>query len=146
MSDPIDDLYQVPLAEFTAAKNALAKRDPKHAAEIKSLDKPSASAWAVNQVYWRHRKVYDKLVRAADRVRAANAQILKGKKVDLAPLDLAHRAAVREAGDRAHELLAAAGDAATPATLHAVQDTLRALPVPGPPGRLTKPLGLVGFD
>jgi hypothetical protein len=146
MSDPVDDLYQVPLADFTAARNALAKQDPKRAAEIKALEKPSASAWAVNQVYWRHRKVYDKLVRAADRVRVANAQILKGKKTDLAPLDLAHRAAVRDAADRAHEILVAAGDAATAATLNAVRDTLRALPVAGPPGRLNKPIGFVGFD
>jgi hypothetical protein len=32
----IDDLFQLPLTEFTAARNAL-------------------SAWAVNQPYWRHR-------------------------------------------------------------------------------------------
>src|SRR5579871_3162630 len=134
MSDPIDELYQLPLAEFTAARNALAKREPTRAAEIRAIEKPSAAAWASNQVYWRHRKVYDKLVRASERVRAANAQILQGKKVDLAPLDLAHRAAVRDAAEKAHGALVVGGDAATPATMNAVHDTLRALPVAGSPG------------
>ena len=30
--------------------------------------------------------------------------------------------------------------------MKAVVDTLQALPTPGPPGRLTRPLGFVGFD
>jgi hypothetical protein len=146
LSDKIDRLFQAPLADFTAARNALAKAEPARAADIRKLEKPSTPAWAVNQVYWRHRKAYEKLVRAAERVRAANAQMLKGKRVDLAPLEIAHRVAVREASDRAHESLIASGDVATPATMKAVQDTVRALPVAGSPGRLTRPLGFVGFD
>ena len=146
LSEKIDHLFEAPLAEFTTARNALAKSEPARAADIRQLEKPSASAWAVNQVYWRHRKVYDKLARAAERVRAANAQMLKGKRVDLTPLELAHRVAVREAAVCAHEVLIAASDAATPATMKAVQDSLRALPVAGPAGRLTRPLGFVGFD
>jgi hypothetical protein len=145
-SSALDALFQTPLAEFTAAKNALAKSAGTEGDAIRRTEKPSAAAWAVNQVYWRHRRVYDKLVRASSRVRAAHALILKGQRVDLSPLELAHRAAVKEAGARAHETLVAAGDAATTATMKAVEDTLQALPVDGPPGRLTRPLGPVGFD
>jgi hypothetical protein len=142
----LDALFQAPLAEFTKTRNALAKAAGADGAAIRQIDKPSAAAWAVNQIYWRHRRVYDKLVRASARLRAAHALILKGKRVDLAPLELLHRAAVKEASARARETLAAAGDAATAATIKAVEETLQALPVAGPPGRLTGPLGPVGFD
>jgi hypothetical protein len=136
LESPLDALFQAPLADFTTTRNALAKSAGAGGAAIRQIDKPSAAAWAVNQIYWRHRRVYDKLVRASARVRAAHALILKGKRADLAPLELQHRAAVKEASARARETLAAAGDAATAATL----------PVAGPPGRLTRPLGPVGFD
>jgi hypothetical protein len=140
----LDTLFQTPLAEFTKTRNALATAAG--GAAIRKIQKPTAAAWAVNQIYWRHRRVYDKLVRASARVRAAHALILKGKRVDLAPLELQHRAVVKEASAHARETLAAAGDAATAATIKAVEETLQALPVAGPPGRLTGPLGPVGFD
>jgi hypothetical protein len=142
----LDALFQTPLAEFTKARNALAKSAGAGGDAIRKIEKPTAGAWAVNQIYWRHRRVYDKLVRASARVRAAHALILKGKRVDLAPLELLHRAAVKDASAHARETLAAAGDAATTATMKAVEETLQALPVAGPPGRLTGPLGPVGFD
>lgn len=145
-SSALDALFQTPLAEFTAARNALAKAAGADSDAIRKIEKPTAAAWAVNQIYWQHRRVYDKLVRASARVRAAHALILKGQRVDLPPLELAHRAAVKEAGALARETLVSAGDAATNATMKAVDDTLQALPVAGPPGRLTGPLGPVGFD
>jgi hypothetical protein len=142
----LDALFQAPLAEFTAARNALARSAGAGGAAIRAIEKPSAAAWAVNQVYWQHRRVYDRLVRAAERLRSGHARILKGQRVDLAPLDLAHRAAAREAGTRARDALVAAASPPTPATVRALQDTLLALPAPGPPGRLTRPLGPVGFE
>jgi hypothetical protein len=142
----LDALFQTPLREFTKTRNALAKAAGAGGDAIRKIDKPTAAAWAVNQIYWRHRRVYDKLVRASSRVRAAHAQILKGRRVDLAPIELQHRAVVKEASARARETLASAGDAATAATIKAVEETLQALPVAGPPGRLTGPLGPVGFD
>jgi hypothetical protein len=51
----IDELYQLPLDEFTAARNALAKSTGD--ASIKKLEKPSLSAWAVNQLFWHQRKL-----------------------------------------------------------------------------------------
>jgi hypothetical protein len=140
----VDRLYQLPLSEFTDARNALAETAGADAAAIKALPKPSVPAWAVNQLYWSDRRTYDRLVKASERVRAGHAQSLKGKKVDLAALELQHDAAIKQAADRVRAILAGAGDAGTPATMKAVVDTLRALPG-GEPGRLSRTLAPMGF-
>jgi hypothetical protein len=144
MSD-IDHLYQLPLSEFTAARNELAKKSGADGAAIKALPKPSVPAWAVNQLYWTDRRAYDRLTTASERVRAGHAQSLKGKKVDLAALELQHDAAIKQAADRVRDILARTGDPATPATMKAVVDTLRSLPG-GEPGRLARTLAPMGFD
>ena len=140
----VDRLYQLPLSEFTAARNELAKTAGDDRESIKALVKPSVPAWAVNQLYWTDRRTYDRLIKASERVRAGHAQTLKGKKIDLATLELQHDAAIKEAADRVRRILAGAGDAATPATMKAVVDTLRSLPG-GEPGRLSKTLAPMGF-
>ena len=141
----LDTLFQLPLGEFTDARNALARAGGKHGAAIKALEKPSVPAWAVNQLYWRQPRAYDKLVRASDRVRAAHAHTLRGRKVDLHTLELQHTAAVKEAAEHVRAILARAGDPATAATMKAVLDTLQALPGGGQPGRLSKALAPIGF-
>lgn len=140
-----DQLYRLPLAEFTSARNALAKTAGADKAAILALEKPSVPAWAVNQLYWRERRAYDRLVKASERVRAGHAQSLRGKKVDLAALELLHDAAIKQAADRVRAILTRAGDPATPVTLKAAIDTLRALPG-GDPGRLTRTLAPMGFS
>jgi hypothetical protein len=85
------------------------------------------------------------LIRASERVRAAHAQMLKGKKIDLRTLELPHGAAVKDAAERVRTILARAGDPATAATMKSVVDTLQALPGGGEPGRLTKALAPIGF-
>lgn len=142
----LDKLYQLPLGEFTDARNALAKTAGKSGVAIKALEKPSAAAWAVNQFYWKNRRAYDKLIRVSERVRAGHAQALKGKKTDLATLELRHGAAVKDAADQVRVILARAGDPATAATMKSVVDTLQALPGGGEPGRLTKALAPIGFS
>ncbi len=145
MDREIDRLYQLPLTDFTAARNDLAKSAGKDAGAVKALEKPSAPAWAVNQLYWKERRAYDRLIRASERIRAANAHALSGKNVDLAGVELEHRAAVKIAADAVRDILAGAGDPATVSTMKAVVDTLQALPGGGPPGRLAKPLAPLGF-
>lgn len=145
MANDIHRLYQLPLGDFTTARNALAKSAGAKGAGIKALEKPSAPAWAVNQLYWRERRSYDALIRASDRVRAAHAQLLRGKKLDLGTLEAQHSAAVKTAADLVRGILTSAGDAATPATMKAVVDTLQALPGGGEPGMLTKALAPIGF-
>ncbi len=147
MSDDrdLDRLYQRPVGEFTAARHALAKGAGRDAARIRTLEKPSVPAWAVNQLYWRERKVYDKLIRASERVRAGHARALKGKAVDLPALEREHGQAVKAAANRVRAILARAGDPATSATMTSVVDTLQALPGGGQPGRLVRPLAPIGF-
>lgn len=146
LSGEIDRLYQLPLSAFTAARNELLKRAPaSEKLHIQALDKPNVPAWAVNQLYWRERKTYDQLVRAAERLRAAHAQAIKGRSVDLPAVELPHAAALKRAADRIRDILSRAGDAATTPTMNAVMDTLQALPGGGEPGRLTRQLAPLGF-
>jgi hypothetical protein len=82
----IDRLYQLPPGEFTAGRNALAVRvkkdgDAAAAARVRALEKPSASAWAVNQLYWRARPDFDAIVAVGDRVRAGQVRLLAGHEV-----------------------------------------------------------------
>ena len=74
MEDEIDALFKLPLGEFTPARNALAAQFKKagqqaQADAAKALPKPSVAAWTVNQLYWRHRGPYDRLIEAGDRFR-----------------------------------------------------------------------------
>lgn len=141
----IDRLYQLPLSEFTTARNELAKTSGADADAIRALEKPNIPAWAVNQLYWRDRRSYEALVKASERLRAAHAHALAGKKIDLPMIELQHSAALKTAADSIRKLLALAGDAATPSTMKAVVDTLQALPGGGQPGRLSRPLSPLGF-
>ena len=70
----IDDLFTLPLEEFTAARNVLAASlkaagRGEDAAAVKALTKPPLSAWAVNQLYWHHRKPFEQLMTAGERLR-----------------------------------------------------------------------------
>lgn len=142
----IDQLYQRPLAEFTAARKDLAKRESQHRAAINRLPKPNVAAWAVNQVYWTERKTYDALVTASERLRAAQAAMLKGGSSNVAPAEAAHAKALKAASQSVREVLHGAGEAASPATMNAVHETLQALPGNEPAGRLTRPLKPLGFE
>jgi enamine deaminase RidA (YjgF/YER057c/UK114 family) len=142
----IDRLYQIPLAGFTAARNELANARGKDGAAIKRLQKPSPPAWAINQLYWQRPKVHARLVEAAEARRAAHAMVLSGQGGDVASAERAHQAAVRAAANEIRELLRAAGETMTPATLNAIVTTLQVLPDPAAEGRLVKPLEPRGFE
>jgi hypothetical protein len=141
----IDHLYQLPLPSFTAARNALAKNAGARGAEIRTLEKPNAAAWAVNQVYWHHRDVFARLVRASEDLRKAHARRISGKDADLTHAEARHKAALDAARRAAQDALAAAGDAASPATLTAIEQTLDAVPSPDVNGRLVRPIQSIGF-
>jgi hypothetical protein len=149
----IDALFQLPLAEFIAARNTAAARlratgATEEAARIKALAKPSAAAWAVNQVYWTERGVFDALIEAAARLRLAQRE---GGSPD------AIREAMRQRRDglaaavkRAEAALGASGHGAPTATVLRISSTFEALASqegPGPtPGRLTVDLDPPGFE
>jgi len=140
----IDELYRGPLDAFTDARNALAKSAKR--ADLKALVKPSLPAWAVNQLFWHHRAVLDRLVSASEDVRAAHQRALAGEPADIARAEQAHREALREAAAAAKGVLTAGGHAITPGTLDAIRDTLQALPSPDANGRLTRPLAPRGLE
>ena len=148
LEDEIDDLFRLPLAEFTSARNTLAarlKKDgrPNEAERVKLLAKPSVSAWAVNQLYWEHREEFDQLVATAKRFRAAPAS--RRESLD------ARRDALVQLSDRATELLRDGGHNPSQDTLRRVTATLEALSAyallsDGPtPGRLTQDVDPPGF-
>jgi hypothetical protein len=144
--DPeIDRLYQLPLAEFTSARAALAKRRRSDAAAIRKLQKPSVAAWAVNQLYWRDRATYAALVAAANGLRAAQVAALSGKPVDVAGAEAEQSRARRDALGSVRAILRESGEHASAATFTAINETLEALPA-GEPGRLVRPLKPMGFE
>ena len=76
VTDIIDRLYGLPLAEFTGARNAAAselrKAGQREAADqVKALRKPSAAAAAVNRLVREHRREVDQFLRAAAVLRDA---------------------------------------------------------------------------
>ena len=91
MSDEVDALYALPLEEFTAARNALAKKLGSE--EIRKLAKPSVPAWAVNQLARRERKQLGELLKSGE---ALQKQVLGGK---------AGPAAMREAQQHERQLV-----------------------------------------
>src|SRR6267142_647559 len=153
----VDNLFQIPLDEFTAARNALAAGlksdgDAESAERVKTLTKPSISAWVANQLYWRHRKAFDRLLAAGDRFRAAQAAQLAGTSADLrAPLD-ARREALADLTKHAADILRDAGHPASPDTTRRVMTTLEALATYGEQpeapqaGRLTADVDPPGFE
>lgn len=146
LDDEIDRLYQLPLSEFTKARDELAKRFDQEKKSIKPLQKPNVAAWAVNQLFWRERRKYDALVAAAAKVRAAQVASLKGKAADTAAAEARHAATRKTALDRIRHVLHQSGETLSPATLTAVNETLEALPTDDPPGRLARPLKPMGFE
>ena len=142
----IDRLYQLPLSEFTKARDALAKSHDERRADIRRLQKPSLPAWAVNQLYWHDRGTYDALVAAADKLRTAQMASLGGKTADVPKAEATHAQARRTAAERIRRVLEERGEPASPAALTAIQETLDALPSDDTPGRLVRPLKPAGFE
>ena len=141
----VDRLYQVPLADFITARNALARGAP-DAAAIRALQKPSLPAWAVNQLYWREPDVYRALVGSAADVRATHEAAARHGPADVRSASRAHEDAVDRALKATLGLVAESGQPVTDATRQAIATTLRGLPGDEPPGRLTRPLQPRGFE
>jgi hypothetical protein len=148
LDDKIDDLYQLPLGEFTAARNALAKSlSGDEAKRVRTLEKPTVVPWAVNQVYWRARSTYDRLMKSGEKLRAAQIAALEGRAADMRGASEGHRRAIGDAVSEAERLSAAAS--AKPET-DALARTFESLSLTGStpktPGRLTDALQPAGFE
>jgi translation initiation factor IF-2 len=142
----IDDLFQLPLDQFTQARNTLAKASGKDGAAIRQLTKPPLAAWAVNQLYWQDRATHDELIDAANEMRRTHKAIIEGKRGDLRSAGREHELAIEKALKSALALLKESGHPVTEATRQSILNTLRALPADEPAGRLTKTLAPGGFE
>jgi hypothetical protein len=137
-------LYQAPLAEFVKERKRLADElraagETKPAAKLRTLPRPSVSAWATNQLYWHARDVFDEMLAAAKTLR----------KGDLGA-SAAHRDAIAKLRQRATAMLTDAGHSATSATLHKVATNLAAISArgdffPDEPGEITADRDPPGF-
>jgi hypothetical protein len=142
----IDQLYQLPLEEFTTARNNLARTAGTDAAEVRKLVKPPIAAWAVNQLYWKQREIYEALIEASTAVRKTHTAILGGRRADPREPAKEHDQALDAALKATLAILHEAGHPATDTTRQAVLTTLRALPTDAAPGRLTEALQPGGFE
>lgn len=147
-----DELYQLPLDQFTPARDALAASlkaagDKDGAAAVKSLRKPSVPAWAANQVVWQARVEWERLGAAAEDLRTKQEQATSPDELRQAGRD--QRDALHACEARAVEFLGAQGHAASPAVLQKVGHTLLALAYgasDGTPGRMDHELQPPGFE
>jgi len=143
----IDELYALPLDEFTQARNALAKalsgNDKK---AIASLVKPSLAMWVVNQLYWQDAPTYNALVDASERLRTAHRAALNGRTVDTGKADELHRTTLEKAFSKATAIAERRGVSLTGTVRDAVRRTLAALPTEEVPGRLTREPPPAGFS
>jgi hypothetical protein len=157
IDDEIDALFQLPQSEFTAARNALASRLKKagradEADNVKTLPKPSLTAWAVNQLYWKHRDAFERLLAVGERFRKAQASQLSGKSADLRGSLEARRTALSEMVSLAAATLRHAGNKPTPEAMRRLTTTLETLStygsLPDAPraGRLTDDVDAPGFE
>jgi hypothetical protein len=153
----VDALFQLALPEFTAARNALASRlqkagDKEAAATVKSLAKPPVSAWVVNQLYWRNREAFDRLLTAGARLRQAQASQLAGHATNLRELLTTHRETLTELSKQAAALLSQSGHQPSPDVMRRVTMTLEGLAAQGlldgapSAGRLTADVDPPGFE
>lgn len=124
-----EQLYGLPLAEFTAARNVLAREAAERdAAEaIRSLRKPSVPAWALNQLARSDADAVRALVRAGRDLRSAQEDLLAGGDRDaFREASKLEQQLVSELAGRAVEIARQAGAAASEALKQRVADTLRA--------------------
>ncbi len=157
LEDDVDALFGIPLTEFISARKSLAARLKKEghadqANRVMALVKPSISAWAVNQLYWKHREAFDRLIATGQNFRRAQSSRLAGKAADLlGPLD-ARREVLSELSNLATALLGDAGHNPTPDMVRRITTTLEAmsayaaLPDDLAPGRLTHDIDPPGFE
>ena len=152
--DELDKLYRTPLSEFVFRRNALATElkkagDADGAKRVKALVKPNASAWAVNQLYWKEPLSFAALIEAGDRYRDTfSKQLQQGAREDA---ERERLEAVRDATGIARALLERSAQSASTVVMRRVETTLDALASygsanPNPmDGRLTRDLEPPGF-
>lgn len=151
--DALDELFGLPLDEFTKARDRLAKElqaagDSAAATRVKSLRKPSTAAWAINQLARRHRGRIEALLKAGDRIRESQREGAAG----LREASREHHDLVWELLQLATNVLADAGVRAPGNHLDAIRVTLQSAATASDyergllrEGRLTEELAFADF-
>ena len=151
----LDELYALPLEQFTKARNDLATRLRKAhqddgAAFVRALKKPSTVAWTANRLAREQPKQIDALLQAAERLRDAQQRALGGEASaeEVSDASVSEREAVRALLASARSAL---GTRAAPPVLERLSQTLRAASIDESGrallkrGRLTEELKAAGF-
>jgi hypothetical protein len=143
--DAVRDLYQAKHDEFVAERKRLADAlraagDRAGAAKLVKLARPPVSAWVVNQLYWHARDAFDELFATAARLREGDLGAAA-----------AHREVAAKLRQRAANVLADAGHAASEVTLRRVTANLAAIAAaggfaPDQPGALAGDRAPPGFE
>ncbi len=144
----IDDLYRGSLDEFIPARSALAAglKGPDQQ-RVKQLRKPTAVPWAVNQVYWHARAVFDRAARTGADLRRAQIQALEGRSTDVRTASEAHRTAIATAVAQAVRFAEIGHLTPDRDALARTFEALTLTPAPPTPaGRLTGALQPGGFE
>ena len=148
VEEGIDGLYKGPLADFIAERTALARRlKGSDAQRVKAQQKPRVGPWAVNQVYWHARPVWDRVMKSGEKLRAEQIAALKGRRADPRTATDAHRKSIAAAVAEALRFASAAGVQPSPDELARTFEAVSlARETAEPPGRLTRPLQPGGFE
>jgi hypothetical protein len=158
LEEELDRLYGLPLDEFTAGRNDLARRlkraNQSEAAErVQALKKPSVPVWTANQLARRHSKEVDALVQAGLRLRQAQEQALSDEagREAVRGATAAEREAARTLTRLAQQLLEEEGRPTTRAVVDRIGGLFRSAaitPAAGEAlraGRLTEEVEAGGF-
>ena len=147
LESQIDELYKLPLDEFTKARNALAKTlSGSEKKAVTSLVKPSLPMSVVNRLDWHNAPTYKALVDASEKLRTAHRAALTGRNVDTRKPDELHRTTLEKAFAQAIAGVQKDGIRLTDAARDTVRRTLAALPTDEPAGRMTREPPAAGFS
>ncbi len=138
-----DELYALPLAEFTPARDARAKelRGSPLAAQVKALRKPSTAAWVVNLLVRREAGQVDQVLHVGAALREAQQAMSAG---ELRTLTRQRRQVTAAVTTRARRIAGDEGVRVTEAVAEQVEATLTAAMVDAECGRAVRSGLLVG--
>jgi hypothetical protein len=128
--EDLDDLFAAAPADFIGSRDALARRlkqagEREAAAEVARLRKPTAVAWALNQLSRRERAQVDALLRADEHLRSLMQSAGRGGELRAASEQ--RRTIVRDLARVAAAILAGGGHKATPTANEKIFETLQAV-------------------
>jgi hypothetical protein len=154
----LDRLYGVPLGDFVTERQKIERRlreegRKEEADEVKTLAKPTTTAWVVNRLARAKRRDVDRLLAAGEQLRAAQGAAIAGRgTTSFEEAREAESASRQRLTQAAASLLAEGGRKASPHVLDQVDQTLRAAAVLDEGrellarGRLVRELQTSGFD